>query len=285
MLMRISFIFLALVLLASFSFADSIYLVKYYSNDSQSHACNPNSAECAYLNSVIIDSKDSAMCASGVKVLGLSGGTNAHAEKNDQSNYSTSICMKSDIFTSGTCSYTAAGANCPAEREDCVFALSSATNAHLSKCGVFTNELKFCCKKGVATTIIPDETSKSCISTVSVENAYLDSDTKFSFTCLPAADINIIIFDSQGNILAEGGVLSKIPCGAATSTATFKVISDRGAGTYLARFVAPACSRDEYFAVKDTKDQTFAIPDNNFALAFLVAFTAGAFILFSRRKK
>jgi len=194
--------------------------------------------------------------------------------------------MKSDIFTSNTCNYSAAGASCPSGY-DCLFALSSPTNAHLSKCGVFNpaTEIKFCCKSGVFTTTPPITIFDSCINNVLIENTYLDQNTKISFTCNPSADVNIIIFDMQGNILAQGGALSNIPCGSATTTVPYTITSANGSGTYLARIIAPTCSKDEYFNERIFTDQTFAIPDNNFAVAILVAFFACAFIIFSRNEK
>ncbi len=170
------------------------------SMDATAHACKP---PCTYPNTVNVPTQYFANCtdASATRILGLSAATNAHAEQMSSNNYTgTSICLNNTVFTSfpTLCYFTAPGVACNTGY-NCAFGLSGNTNAHPSLCGVFSNEVKFCCVfNSVA----------SCPINFSINKNPPDfnhpADVNFVYSCPPATVIgeefpmDLIIKDSFG---------------------------------------------------------------------------------------
>lgn len=72
------------------------------------------------------------------KIIGLSSATNAHAERTEETTYSTDVCFE-DISCISTIM------DCPPEYLINVFSLSGNSNAHISTTGAYTIDI--CCKK------------------------------------------------------------------------------------------------------------------------------------------
>ncbi|MFA6064457.1 MAG: hypothetical protein WC746_01290 [archaeon] len=284
--MRLAGLLVVFIFFFSFALSASSELVRYSDVTIDSHACDVNSVKCAYVNSILVDSSYLSNCSSGFRILGLSDATNAHAETYLTNNYSTSICMKTDIISAGTCYYssTCNGA------DDCLFGLSSQTNAHLSKCNVFgVSEVKFCCKKGVVPNpvVIPSIPTSGCnLFFLDAKDIKYGSNTSVSFACRNPEDVNIYLFTEKGDLLLgadTNSALRNIPCSASgVNFAIVLPLPQTGSNIFMLRVVSKECAKDVFF--KATKENTSTtIPDANPIIAVLVCFMVVAMIFTSRK--
>ncbi|MCH8945472.1 MAG: hypothetical protein IIA85_00945 [Nanoarchaeota archaeon] len=90
-------------------------------------------------------------CSADNKIIGLSSPTNAHAERPENSNYTSNVCYD-NLTNCFSVSGTANCAGAPSELE--VLRLSSSTNAHLEGPGLTNYDTKICC---VVSPLIPPE--------------------------------------------------------------------------------------------------------------------------------
>ena len=285
--MRLAVLILVFISLFSFALSADGELVRYYDTTIDSHACDANSVTCAYVNTIVIDSTYLENCASGFRILGLSDATNAHAETYSTNNYSTNICMKTDIISAGTCYYSAA---CNAN-DDCLFGLSSQTNAHLSKCNVFgASEVKFCCKKGIMINPpwIPTVPTTGCnLFFLDAKDIKYDSNTNVSFACRNPEDVNIYLFTEKGDLLLGADTnlaLRNIPCSAVgVNFTTVLPLPQTGSNIFMLRVVSKECAKDVFFKATKTDSNASFIPDANPIIAILVCFMVVAMIFSSRK--
>ena len=287
--MRLAIIFL-LILSISFVHAELVPFISYSSEDATSHACLPPNPLCAYGNTLYIDSQYVSDQASGIRTLGVSGITNAHVEKGGQTNYiDHNLFMRSDIFSSNTCAYSNPGQSCTDidSTYNCLFALSSTKNAHLSKCGVFgLNEIKFCCKFSEYLVIEdrpyvdPDLIYNDCgISFFEAKDIFVDENVLLSYSCDSAMDVNLMIFDSKGNPLS---VEKELLCASMQGNFTsFKF--DKPMNNAIARIYTEDCLKEAFFSVKERPSGT-VIPDNSFVLV-LLSFVLVSLIIFKYKKR
>jgi hypothetical protein len=273
---RLVFLLILGVLSLSVVFSSDVNLVSYYDSTVNSHACKSGDPSCAYSSTIYIDSTYSASCASGVRVLGLSGLTNAHAETNAFSFYDTNICMKSDTFSASTCYYSAAGVGCNTGY-NCLFGLSGTNNAHLSSCGIFGNdEISFCCKPGVLiehpdhNIIIPPGGCNLFLA--QMKNAIYNKPVDLTVACKISEDVNIYFFTKQGDLIS--GPLTDTNLRNVTCTSMgnvfnkFSLPQNDKLGTYMVRVVGKECSIDTFFTATPEPGQV--IPDSNPIIAVIV---------------
>jgi|GEM_PF-1286213 len=202
--MKYLFFLGSLVFLAGLVFAAGGYtdLIAISSMDATAHACkSPCSDPINYPNLIQVPDQYFANCTdpNSTRILGLSSAINAHMEQMSSTNYKdVNVCLKSTVFTSfpNLCYFSASGASC-SSGFNCVFGMSGNTNAHPSLCGLYSNEVKFCCL------FIP---KASCPMNLSISNTPVEfnhpSDINFVYNC-PAATsagfpTDIIITDSLG---------------------------------------------------------------------------------------
>jgi len=157
-------IFFVLFIFLEFVCSTSVPFVKYSSESIDSHACLPSDPTCFYNETVSVDDSNIISCSDpiAVKVIGLSEGTNAHAEIKSFSNYySKDICLKQSLLDDNSYYFTTANVDC-ATGYTCLFGLSGKSNAHLSICGIFgASEIKFCVKNIVS---VPQVTNGVCFT-------------------------------------------------------------------------------------------------------------------------
>ncbi len=272
---KIVFVFL-FILLISFVLADVVPLVKYFDHSVNSHACLPSDEICVYQNVVGINSDYLGGAVGGVRILGISDLTNAHVEKFGKSNYGFGVYMIPTIFSSSVCEFTNKGENCSTGKT-CGFSLSDETNAHLSSCNVFSNEIKFCCNPEVFSPVeksegIPDNCN---IFSFEVQKKLVDSNILISFSCIENVDANLLIYTTQGEILGGPKMVS---CGVESKNYSgFVLANPQVVGV---KMYTSVCSVEKFVSLSKSND--FIIPDNNiFSVIFLLGLIG---IIFIRNK-
>ena len=277
--MRKIVILLILILFLGVSFAGTFELIKYYSDNAQSHACIAGEGGCAYLNVVTIDDSIKPNGTDRVKILGISSVTNAHVEMYDQSNYDNNIYLKGNVFTDNICKFTSAGNSCESGY-NCIFEISDVNNAHLSSCGVFESlgvnqGIKFCCNVGGGV-IVPPLQQGFCGMDV-FDAIVKDEEVSLDFKCYDNQDINIYIFDRFGNPL-NSPPTNPVPIEVDCNIDLQRIDLDSSLGfnfevnnLYIARADNKGCLKEIYFAIKDEVKVT-NIPDNNILLIFVLIF-------------
>ncbi|MDD5098330.1 MAG: hypothetical protein PHD31_01265 [Candidatus Pacebacteria bacterium] len=100
-------------------------------------------------------------------VLKLSSDTNAHAEENTLSNYSSNVCLSSSTPGAVACSYSTSCALLGADYV-CLASISSDTNAHVGECSTYAT--KVCCE-------VPSVIVDACTSKVVSDNLISLKDT------------------------------------------------------------------------------------------------------------
>lgn len=278
--MKKLFFFVYLLLLITFSFASSTPIIKYYDNTVMSHACFPSDPICVYTNTVNVDSKFVSDSINGIKVIGISNLTNAHVEINNgtkysNDNYSNDIFLVNNIFSDNLCEFTSKGDNCSIGKI-CGFAVSDESNAHISKCNTFSNEIKFCCNAEVfsgvgQTDIIPDNCN---IHYFDISNKTIDSNIIISFSCKEEVDANLLIYNSKGDILSGP---NKVFCGLEINNYnSFLINKSQILGFKL---YTNECQVEKF--VNISKSENVSIPDNNIFLVFVLL---GLIIFFIKRE-
>ena len=248
--------FLLILLIPMFAFASDYNFVSYFSNDAMSHACISGDALCRYNNVISIPSEFAPTPTLTEKVLGISGKTNAHVEINTKSNYSYDLNLKKGVISSGICEFTSPGSNCSVTK-NCIFGISGEENAHLSKCDVFNNEIKFCCDFS-ATIVNPGIQDSKCGVTSFEINKNLPINVKL--TCENQTDLNLFIFDNLGSVLNLDPI--KIDCNLSGVDANLVGINFIENRVYLFRLVSGNCF-SEKFGTVEKELGGFAIPDYN----------------------
>lgn len=220
-------------------------LVKYSDNTAESHSCKPQEALCAYTRDITVNSSILRSCLfGGIKVLGLSDATNAHAETNTQTNYNNyNICMKSDIFISNICNYSSPGTACNAGY-NCIFALSDLTNAHLSTCtgNIFgANQINFCCKS-----VLPTCPTLNISTNKTAYDAQVNENIDFTYSCQgtdSSYEVNILATPENLNFELNGGN---------ACTSSQKVFSIKASDSRLN--MSPTTTSKTFTAILSTKD-------------------------------
>jgi hypothetical protein len=276
--MRKIIILLVLILFLGISFAATFDLIKYYSDDAQSHACIAGRPGCNYFNVVTIDDSIQSTPLDKVKILGISSTTNAHVELPSQNNYDNNVYLKGDVFAGGTCEFTSAGDFCNyGAGYNCIFEISDVNNAHLSSCNVFGSRgIKFCCNVG-GEIIVPPLQEGFCGLDI-FDTIVKNEEVTLNFKCYQEQDINIFIFDRFGNPLNKpqsdpqpivincNTDLQQIDLGSSLGGFDFEVNN-----LYIVRADNKGCLKDIYFAIKDEVKST-NIPDNNiFSILVLIS--------------
>jgi hypothetical protein len=264
---------LILILFLGVSFAGTFDLIKYYSDNAQSHACMAGESGCAYNNVIKIDDSIKPISADRVKILGISSVTNAHVEMFDQSNYDKNIYLKGNVFTDSICKFTDAGDPCESGY-NCVFEISDVNNAHLSSCGVFESPgvnqgIKFCCNVGVTTGGVIPNAGFCGLSVFEIEHK--DKNIFVNFQCISNQDINFYVFDRFGNPLnlpPTDPVPIEVDCNTTLKSLNLD-FNFNAKELYFLRADNNGCLKEIYFAIKDEVKVT-NIPDNNILLIFVL---------------
>jgi hypothetical protein len=255
-----------------------------------SHVCSPFEI-CPYNEEVCVSSGLSIQSVVGscpvksTKILGISSLLNAHAELPSQTNYGESICLGSTA--AALCEYTSPGGNCVGEKV-CLFSISSETNAHVSSCNTFLNEIKYCCEKSV---IEPTDESGFVITDFTAKNIAINDNVDFEFTCnsLVSEKLKLTIFDSTNTRVGD---VFEVDCSVDKEKFTnFQFTEDYLLGNYFALLkkdgcVSSGCERKAFFKVSLTRDSGISIasiPDNNLILVFFVAICVIGLVIFERK--
>lgn len=263
-------------------FSVPITLVNYYDDSVMSHSCLSSDPLCTYQNSINIDSNFVSDSTSGINILNLSDSTNAHVEINNNlsyvnGNYSNKIFMVNNIFSSGLCEFTSVSGSCSTGKI-CLFGVSGESNAHLSKCGVFSNEIKFCCVPQVISGVPPStDISSDCdVYSFEIKPIMIDSNVSISFSCKENVDANLLFYNVKGDIL-DGPV--SVSCGLNSSSYNNFILDEPQ--VIGVKIYTDKCEVERFVNVSKGSDRGFSIPDNNI---FVVLLLFGLVIFLVKRK-
>ena len=262
--MRYFILLLILLLLFSFCFAGLKPLVRYSDDSVISHACNPSSPLCLYTNEISIDEQYLGTESSGVRVIGLSSETNAHAEISPSSLYPSNIYLRSDAFSSGLCHFVS-GASC-STGENCILGLSDGKNAHLSKCGVFPAETKLCCTFSSTITVVPfpNPVLSSCEGIgLNVVSSKVNEKTVVGVSCPAGESLKMIFFNSKGDVL-----FGPMDIACSGGLVNYDGVIPAQKGVYGVKVFFGDCFVERYFS--PTSEGSMQIPDNNFSALLVI---------------